>query len=222
NSRNASNGGSQNSFIQPRSEQLRSTSDLKGPPSHLLESSCSPQLQKDGTSLGQPEHSAPLSHQQQDECTMFNSFNFWRAPLPDITQDLQLLQGEKSDEVMEKQEDTTRETEGEGKEDVPSLDAQGPATSSQIQMVLDCLQPHLDDPDVQVQVKVLSAALKAAQLESQTEDADESVSESNGSTGSPTSDELSAMSELSLTDAQISDSPSSSPVLVDDSEHSSG
>uniref|UniRef100_A0A673M4E3 Serine/threonine-protein phosphatase 4 regulatory subunit 1-like n=1 Tax=Sinocyclocheilus rhinocerous TaxID=307959 RepID=A0A673M4E3_9TELE len=51
--------------------------------------------------------------------------------------------------------------------------------------------------------------------------ADESLSESNDSTGSPTSDELSARSELSLTDAQISDSPSSSPVLVDDSEHSS-
>lgn len=69
-------------------------------------------------------------------------------------------------------------------------------------------------------MNVLSAALKAAQLESQTEDADESVSESNGSTGSPTSDELSAMSELSLTDAQISDLPSSSPELLDDSEHS--
>uniref|UniRef100_A0A671K465 Serine/threonine-protein phosphatase 4 regulatory subunit 1-like n=1 Tax=Sinocyclocheilus anshuiensis TaxID=1608454 RepID=A0A671K465_9TELE len=169
--------------------------------------------------LGHPEHSDPLSHQQKDECTMFNSFNFWRAPLPDITQELELLREEKRDEVTEKRDETMRETEGEGKEDVPSLDSQGPATSSQIQKVLDCLQPHLDDPDVQAQVKVLSAALKAAQLESQTEDADESVSESNGSTGSPTSDELSAMSELSLTDAQISDSPSSSPVLVDDSEH---
>uniref|UniRef100_A0AAR2JZW6 WW-binding domain-containing protein n=1 Tax=Pygocentrus nattereri TaxID=42514 RepID=A0AAR2JZW6_PYGNA len=31
--------------------------------------------------------------------------------------------------------------------------------------VLECLQPHLDDPDVQAQVQVLSAALKAAQLE---------------------------------------------------------
>ncbi|RXN27415.1 serine threonine- phosphatase 4 regulatory subunit 1-like protein [Labeo rohita] len=220
NSRNASNDGSPDSFIQPRSEKLQSTSDLTCPPSHP-KSNSSTQPQKDGTSLGPPERSAPLPHQQQDECTMFNSFNFWRAPLPDITQDLQLLKVEESDEVIEKQDDTIRETEGEGKENVPSLDAQGPATSSQIQKVLDCLQPHLDDPDVQAQVKVLSAALKAAQLESETEDADESVSESNGSTGSPTSDEISAMSELSLTDAQISDSPSSSPVLVDDSEHSS-
>uniref|UniRef100_A0A8C2B4U1 WW-binding domain-containing protein n=1 Tax=Cyprinus carpio TaxID=7962 RepID=A0A8C2B4U1_CYPCA len=180
----------------------------------------STQPKEDGTSLGHPERSAPLSHQQTDECTMFNSFNFWRASLPDITQELELLQEEKKDEVIEKRDETMRETEGEGKEDVPSLDSQGPATSSQIQKVLDCLQPHLDDPDVQAQVNVLSAALKAAQLESQTEDADESVSESNGSTGSPTSDELSAMSELSLTDAQISDLPCSSPELLDDSEHS--
>uniref|UniRef100_A0A671QNV9 Serine/threonine-protein phosphatase 4 regulatory subunit 1-like n=1 Tax=Sinocyclocheilus anshuiensis TaxID=1608454 RepID=A0A671QNV9_9TELE len=207
-------------LIQPRSVQLQSTSDLTGPPSHRPEGNSSTQPKEDGTSLGQPKHSAPFSRQQMDDCTVFNSFNFWRSPLPDITQDLQLLQEEERDEVIEKEDETMRDTEGEGKEDVPSLDAQGPATSSQIQKVLDCLQPHLDDPDVQAQVKVLSAALKAAQLESQREDADESVSESNGSTGSPTSDELSAMSELSLTDAQISDSPSSSPVLVDDSEHS--
>uniref|UniRef100_A0A8C2JMV4 WW-binding domain-containing protein n=1 Tax=Cyprinus carpio TaxID=7962 RepID=A0A8C2JMV4_CYPCA len=197
------------------------TLHLTGPPSHPPEGNSSAQPKEDGTSSGQPTHSAPLSRQQMDDCTMFNSFSFWRSPLPDITQDLQLLQEEERDEVIEKQDETMRDTEGEWKEDVPSLDAQGPATSSQIQKVLDCLQPHLDDPDVQAQVKVLSAALKAAQLESQREDADESVSESNSSTGSPTSDELSAMSELSLTDAQISDSPSSSPVLVDDSEHSS-
>ncbi|XP_059426514.1 serine/threonine-protein phosphatase 4 regulatory subunit 1-like [Carassius carassius] len=212
NSRNASIDGSPDSLIQSHSEQLQSTPVLTGPPSHPPE--------EDGTSLGHPEHSAPLSHQQTDECTMFNSFNFWRASLPDITEELELLQEEKREEVIEKRDETMRETEGEGKEDVPSLDSQGPATSSQIQKVLDCLQPHLDDPDVQAQVKVLSAALKAAQLESQTEDADESVSENNGSTGSPMSDELGAMSELSLTDAETSDLPSSSQVQVDDSEHS--
>uniref|UniRef100_A0A673LYS3 Serine/threonine-protein phosphatase 4 regulatory subunit 1-like n=1 Tax=Sinocyclocheilus rhinocerous TaxID=307959 RepID=A0A673LYS3_9TELE len=200
NSRNSFIDGSPDSLIQPRSEQLQSTSDLTGPPSHRPEGNSSTQPKEDGTSLGQPKHSAPLSHQQMDDCTVFNSFNFWRSPLPDITQDLQLLQEEERVEVIEKQDETMRDTEGEWKEDVPSLDAQGPATSSQIQKVLDCLQPHLDDPDVQAQVKVLSAALKAAQLESQREDADESLSESNDSTGSPTSDELSARSELSLTD----------------------
>uniref|UniRef100_A0A673M1M3 Serine/threonine-protein phosphatase 4 regulatory subunit 1-like n=1 Tax=Sinocyclocheilus rhinocerous TaxID=307959 RepID=A0A673M1M3_9TELE len=122
---------------------------LTGPPSHRPEGNSSTQPKEDGTSLGQPKHSAPLSHQQMDDCTVFNSFNFWRSPLPDITQDLQLLQEEERVEVIEKQDETMRDTEGEWKEDVPSLDAQGPATSSQIQKVLDCLQPHLDDPDVQ-------------------------------------------------------------------------
>uniref|UniRef100_A0A3Q3L6C0 Protein phosphatase 4, regulatory subunit 1-like n=1 Tax=Mastacembelus armatus TaxID=205130 RepID=A0A3Q3L6C0_9TELE len=55
--------------------------------------------------------------EQTDE--NFNSFHYWRSPLPDIKE-----------------------------------------------MVLDCLQPHMDDPDVQAQVQVLAAALKAAQLDS--------------------------------------------------------
>uniref|UniRef100_A0A673LYX9 Serine/threonine-protein phosphatase 4 regulatory subunit 1-like n=1 Tax=Sinocyclocheilus rhinocerous TaxID=307959 RepID=A0A673LYX9_9TELE len=117
---------------------------LTGPPSHRPEGNSSTQPKEDGTSLGQPKHSAPLSHQQMDDCTVFNSFNFWRSPLPDITQDLQLLQEEERVEVIEKQDETMRDTEA--------------------------------------QVKVLSAALKAAQLESQREDADESLSESNDST----------------------------------------
>uniref|UniRef100_A0A672RLR3 Serine/threonine-protein phosphatase 4 regulatory subunit 1-like n=1 Tax=Sinocyclocheilus grahami TaxID=75366 RepID=A0A672RLR3_SINGR len=104
NSRNSFIDGSPDSLIQPRSEQLQSTSDLTGPPSHHPEGNSSTQPKEDGISLGQPKHSAPLS--RQDE-------------------------------------------------------------------------PHLDDPDVQAQVKVLSAALKAAQLESQREDADESFPNSH-------------------------------------------
>lgn len=144
NSRNASIDDSSDSLIQPRSEQLRSTSHTAVPASHPPRGHSS-----DSTSQSQPESLTPSSHQQTDDCTMFNSFNFWRPPLPDITQDLQLLQVEKRDVAIEEKEETMRETESEGKENVPSLDAQGPATSSQIQKVLDCLQPHIDDPDVQ-------------------------------------------------------------------------
>uniref|UniRef100_A0A8C7RTZ8 WW-binding domain-containing protein n=1 Tax=Oncorhynchus mykiss TaxID=8022 RepID=A0A8C7RTZ8_ONCMY len=97
----------------------------------------------------------------------FNSFLYWRPPLVDISQELEMLKG---------QGPRTR-TEGEKEEEVvvSSLD---PATCSQIQKVLDCLQPHMDDPDVQAQVQVLSAALKAAQLESQSEEEGESKSQS--------------------------------------------
>uniref|UniRef100_A0A672JFG6 Phosphatase 2A Regulatory Subunit A helical domain-containing protein n=1 Tax=Salarias fasciatus TaxID=181472 RepID=A0A672JFG6_SALFA len=77
--------------------------------------------------------------EQTDE--NFNSFHYWRSPLPDI-------KGNCSE----------------------SKSTHGKATSDQIQKVLDCLQPHIDDPDVQAQVQVLSAALKAAQLDSPTDD----------------------------------------------------
>uniref|UniRef100_A0A674AKA3 Serine/threonine-protein phosphatase 4 regulatory subunit 1-like n=1 Tax=Salmo trutta TaxID=8032 RepID=A0A674AKA3_SALTR len=60
----------------------------------------------------------------------FNSFLYWRPPLADISQELEMLK-----------------------------------------------EPHMDDPDVQAQVQVLSAALKAAQLESQSEEEGESESQ---------------------------------------------
>uniref|UniRef100_A0A8C3A138 WW-binding domain-containing protein n=1 Tax=Cyclopterus lumpus TaxID=8103 RepID=A0A8C3A138_CYCLU len=87
--------------------------------------------------------------EQTDE--NFNSFNYWRSPLPDISGELEMLNSEESEEVMD-----------------PAK-----ATSDQIQKVLDCLQPHIDDPDVQAQVQVLSAALKAAQLDSPDDDGPE-------------------------------------------------
>uniref|UniRef100_A0A8C7CRV7 Serine/threonine-protein phosphatase 4 regulatory subunit 1-like n=1 Tax=Oncorhynchus kisutch TaxID=8019 RepID=A0A8C7CRV7_ONCKI len=103
----------------------------------------------------------------------FNSFLYWRPPLVDISQELEMLKG---------QGPLTR-TEGEKEEEVvvSSLD---PATCFQIQKVLDCLQPHMDDPDVQAQVQVLSAALKAAQLESQSEEEGQSESQSEEEGGS--------------------------------------
>lgn len=72
----------------------------------------------------------------------FNSFLYWRPPLADISQELEMLKG---------QGPRTR-TEGE-KEVVVVEDRKmsslEPATCSQIQKVLDCLQPHMDNPDVQ-------------------------------------------------------------------------
>uniref|UniRef100_A0AAY4A8C5 Putative WW-binding domain-containing protein n=1 Tax=Denticeps clupeoides TaxID=299321 RepID=A0AAY4A8C5_9TELE len=99
--------------------------------------------------------SPPPSEPEQESLDTFNSFLYWRPPLPDISLELELLQVERP--------------EGE----LLTLDAEGPATSSQIQKVLDCLQLHMDDPDVQAQVQVLSAALKAAQLESQSDVAEQ-------------------------------------------------
>uniref|UniRef100_A0AAQ6AH01 WW-binding domain-containing protein n=1 Tax=Amphiprion ocellaris TaxID=80972 RepID=A0AAQ6AH01_AMPOC len=85
--------------------------------------------------------------EQTDE--NFNSFHYWRSPLPDISGELEMLKEEEPEENC-----------------LESKSSHGKATSDQIQKVLDCLQPHIDDPDVQAQVQVLSAALKAAQLDS--------------------------------------------------------
>ncbi|KAI1899943.1 hypothetical protein AGOR_G00067130 [Albula goreensis] len=112
----------------------------------------------DGREQNHPVSNKEGKEPEQGEDT-YNSFHYWRPPLPDISQDLELLQ---NGEEMEAEE-------GE----MTRLGSQGPATSSQIQKVLDCLQPHLDDPDVQAQVQVLSAALKAAQLESQSEEGEQ-------------------------------------------------
>lgn len=123
----------------------------------------------------------------------FNSFNYWRSPLPDISGELEMLNSETSEAGMEKKAE-------EEKPDYPDAKlSPGKATSDQIQKVLDCLQPHMDDPDVQggcrdasfavnlfvnesarrlscaclnppAQVQVLSAALKAAQLDGPDDD----------------------------------------------------
>uniref|UniRef100_A0A8C7CBE1 Serine/threonine-protein phosphatase 4 regulatory subunit 1-like n=1 Tax=Oncorhynchus kisutch TaxID=8019 RepID=A0A8C7CBE1_ONCKI len=136
------------------------------------------------TTLASSPHSPTLSHllphvdifpdiESSSTNQNFNSFLYWRPPLVDISQELEMLKG---------QGPLTR-TEGEKEEEVvvSSLD---PATCFQIQKVLDCLQPHMDDPDVQAQVQVLSAALKAAQLESQSEEEGQSESQSEEEGGS--------------------------------------
>uniref|UniRef100_A0A7N8WQP7 Protein phosphatase 4, regulatory subunit 1-like n=1 Tax=Mastacembelus armatus TaxID=205130 RepID=A0A7N8WQP7_9TELE len=105
--------------------------------------------------------------EQTDE--NFNSFHYWRSPLPDISGELEMLSFQTSEEVTEKQEkkEEVELEEEECEDNCPdSKSSHGKATSDQIQMVLDCLQPHMDDPDVQAQVQVLAAALKAAQLDS--------------------------------------------------------
>ncbi|XP_077428858.1 serine/threonine-protein phosphatase 4 regulatory subunit 1 [Vanacampus margaritifer] len=102
----------------------------------------------------------------------FNSFHFWRPPLPDISGELELLSCQMGD-MIEKKKEARKEEQKEADDfgRLPDSKAStGKTTSDQIQMVLDCLQPHMDDPDVQAQVQVLSAALKAAQLDSPSDD----------------------------------------------------
>lgn len=63
---------------------------------------------------------------------VFNTFLYWRPPLPDISQDLELLQ-----------------FKAEKHNDACSVPCNNCVASSEIKKVLESLQEHIDDPDVQ-------------------------------------------------------------------------
>lgn len=79
----------------------------------------------------------------------FNSFHYWRSPLPDISGELEMMNCPKSSQAGQQQQQQEREEAGNHFPE--SKSSPGKATSDQIQKVLDCLQPHMDDPDVQGQ-----------------------------------------------------------------------
>nr|XP_023394533.1 serine/threonine-protein phosphatase 4 regulatory subunit 1-like isoform X5 [Loxodonta africana] len=120
---------------------------------------------------------------------VFSNLLYWQTPLPDISKDLELLLGKAG-----QQEDICC-----GSKTVPS----SCVPSSEIRKVLDSLQEDMmNDPDIQAQVQVLSAALRAAQLDSE-----------NASESQPTGDlnEVPAADPPSASGNQIALSASSSP-----------
>uniref|UniRef100_H2VCV5 Protein phosphatase 4 regulatory subunit 1 n=1 Tax=Takifugu rubripes TaxID=31033 RepID=H2VCV5_TAKRU len=135
----------------------------------------------------------------------FNSFHYWRSPLPDISGELEILSSQKPSDVAEDEEEKE-----EPQNSIPdSMCSPGKATSDQIQKVLDCLQPHMDDPDVQAQVQVLSAALKAAQLDSPTDGTKTQEEQQPENVGDSPSVEKTQTEPLD----DRADSPPDSPVL---------
>ncbi|XP_013931511.1 PREDICTED: serine/threonine-protein phosphatase 4 regulatory subunit 1-like isoform X2 [Thamnophis sirtalis] len=97
------------------------------------------------------EYHQEISSRIQSGQDVFNTFLYWRPPLPDISQDIELLQGK---------------TEIHDSTSVSQALYNNCVASSEIKKVLQSLQEHMDDPDVQAQVQVLSAALRAAHLDS--------------------------------------------------------
>nr|XP_060628031.1 serine/threonine-protein phosphatase 4 regulatory subunit 1-like isoform X1 [Anolis sagrei ordinatus] len=97
---------------------------------------------------------------------VFNTFLYWRPPLPDISQDLELLQ--------------CKTEIHEGTCSMSEVLCNNCVASSEIKKVLQSLQEHMDDPDVQAQVQVLSAALRAAHLDSVSDYAIKQNEEVNG------------------------------------------
>lgn len=94
--------------------------------------------------------------EQTDE--NFNSFRYWRSPLPDISGELEMLnchttreEAKSTEKIKEEQPQQGIKEEEEPDDNFNSdlKSSSGRATSDQIQKVLDCLQPHINDPDVQ-------------------------------------------------------------------------
>ncbi|XP_075702981.1 serine/threonine-protein phosphatase 4 regulatory subunit 1-like isoform X2 [Rhinoderma darwinii] len=112
----------------------------------------SPTTEGDGSNSRRPPPSLSTEGRPAD---VFDSFLYWRSPLPDISEELDLLP------VVESWKDCDPESES-------NPICKSYMASSDIEKVLQSLQGHLDDPDVQAQVQVLSAALRAAELDSVT------------------------------------------------------
>ncbi|XP_074208528.1 serine/threonine-protein phosphatase 4 regulatory subunit 1 isoform X1 [Camelus bactrianus] len=88
----------------------------------------------------------------------YNSFHFWRTPLPEIDLDMELGQGSGS----------PLGPEGPGaapQVSVPGSASLTMATRKELEELIENLEPHVDDPDVRAQVDVLAAALRASSLD---------------------------------------------------------
>ncbi|XP_048696214.2 serine/threonine-protein phosphatase 4 regulatory subunit 1 isoform X4 [Caretta caretta] len=96
------------------------------------------------------------------EQELYNSFHFWRTPLPEIDIDLELQQ---TDQIMSNPEIR----EGTKDVTVPVFSNITMATRKELEEMIENLEPHVDDPDVKAQVEVLSAALRASSLDPQEE-----------------------------------------------------
>uniref|UniRef100_A0A8D0L2R9 Serine/threonine-protein phosphatase 4 regulatory subunit 1 n=1 Tax=Sphenodon punctatus TaxID=8508 RepID=A0A8D0L2R9_SPHPU len=100
---------------------------------------------------------ASLSEQE-----LYNSFHFWRTPLPEIDIDLELQQTSEiilDPEIPEGIREVTTSAS-------PNISM---ATRKELEEMIENLEPHVDDPDVKAQVEVLSAALQASSLDPQEE-----------------------------------------------------
>ncbi|XP_061851071.1 serine/threonine-protein phosphatase 4 regulatory subunit 1 isoform X8 [Colius striatus] len=92
------------------------------------------------------------------EQELYNSFHFWRTPLPEIDIDFELQQA--SEIILDRE---IQELTMPVSANIPM------ATRKELEEMIENLEPHIDDPDVKAQVEVLSAALRASSLDPQEE-----------------------------------------------------
>ncbi|XP_072568521.1 serine/threonine-protein phosphatase 4 regulatory subunit 1 isoform X1 [Paramormyrops kingsleyae] len=94
-----------------------------------------------------PAEAVPGAVPEQE---LYNSFHYWRTPIPNIDIDL---------ELQEDQGPERASTSPPGHQGAPSLGRK------ELEEMIENLEPHIDDPDVKAQVDVLTAALRVAALD---------------------------------------------------------
>ncbi|XP_053524799.1 serine/threonine-protein phosphatase 4 regulatory subunit 1 isoform X4 [Artibeus jamaicensis] len=112
-----------------------------------------------------PEVGASSQHSALLDQELYNSFHFWRTPLPEIDLDIELEQGSGNALNPERPEETPEIT-------IPGSSNITMATRKELEEMIENLEPHIDDPDVRAQVDVLSAALRASSLDAREEASD--------------------------------------------------
>ncbi|KAM3841712.1 serine/threonine-protein phosphatase 4 regulatory subunit 1 [Vipera latastei] len=96
------------------------------------------------------------------EQELYDSFHFWRTPLPKIDLDLELQENAGENDLANQK----------GQQEVMACASSNiMATRKELEEMIENLEPHIDDPDVKAQVEVLSAALRASSLDPQEEPA---------------------------------------------------
>ncbi|XP_045430222.1 serine/threonine-protein phosphatase 4 regulatory subunit 1 isoform X6 [Pipistrellus kuhlii] len=116
-------------------------------------------------STEQPEVGTGSQDSAHLDQELYNSFHFWRTPLPEIDLDIELEQGSGNKLHPERPEETPEVT-------IPGSSNITMATRKELEEMIENLEPHIDDPDVRAQVDVLSAALRASSLDAHEEASD--------------------------------------------------
>ncbi|XP_039610702.1 serine/threonine-protein phosphatase 4 regulatory subunit 1 isoform X1 [Polypterus senegalus] len=88
---------------------------------------------------------------------LYNSFHYWRTPIPQIDLDLELLSQEATEDTQKSFQNPI------SSENMSSI---SPARRKELEEMIENLEPHVDDPDVKAQVDVLTAALRATTIDS--------------------------------------------------------
>ncbi|KAM3928802.1 serine/threonine-protein phosphatase 4 regulatory subunit 1 isoform 2-T2 [Leptodactylus fuscus] len=98
---------------------------------------------------------SPVTEQE-----LFNSFHYWRTPIPEIDIDLELRHTQAEAHSPDRRL-IVQKASSSGSPNIAM------ATRKELEEMIENLEPHTDDPDVKAQVDVLTAALKASSLETQ-------------------------------------------------------